>query len=238
MIGNHDLAVPRSQLAQALSLDHSGTFYSVPIRGVTGWRIVVLDTYQVSLSWVAEGRQPPNGDAKRWLARHAARPNAVEWNGAIGTAQREWLKHTLEAAAAMKERVLVFGHSPLLPGASDEVHCAWDAADTAAVLDAHECVQAYFCGHDHRGGYQQSEAGVHHITIAGMVQAPVGGNAYGVLQVYPDRLVLDGFGTTVGSHAALHLRQPASAAGSGIGLDSAPMCGQHALSQAVKISRL
>jgi hypothetical protein len=75
-------------------------------------------------------------------------------------------------------------------------------------------VEAYFCGHDHRGGYVQSSGGVHHITVAGMVQAPLHSNAYAVLKVFPelDTLVVDGLDTMVVSHATLQLRRPLSKA--------------------------
>jgi hypothetical protein len=65
------------------------------------------------------------------------------------------------------------------------------------LLDRHPSVVAYLNGHDHRGGYGLSAGGVHHVTIAGMVQSPLDSNAYSVLRAYPDRLELEGFGTQV-----------------------------------------
>ena len=138
-VGNHDLAVPRAQLREALGLADSGTFFSTAVRGAVGWRIVMLDTYQISTSWVKQGRQPPSIAADRWLEEHAERPNALDWNGAVGEEQRQWLSETLDAAGSVGDRVLVFGHSPLLPGASDAVHCAWDGAETAAILGMYSC---------------------------------------------------------------------------------------------------
>jgi 3',5'-cyclic AMP phosphodiesterase CpdA len=133
-IGNHDLAVPRPQLERALDL--ATPYYSEAVRDVAGWRLVILDTYQVTQSWVAQGRQGPCAEADLWLKEHSERPNALEWNGALGQTQRKWLSAELAAAAAAGERVLVFGHAPLLNGASDEVHCAWDGEETAAILGA------------------------------------------------------------------------------------------------------
>ena len=48
---------------------------------------------------------------------------------------------------------------------------------------------------------------MHHVTIAGMVQAPLNSNAYAVLKVFSNELVLDGLGTTVASHASLPSRR-------------------------------
>eukprot|EP01050_Picozoa_sp_SAG11_P018845 SAG11_NODE_2912_length_2844_cov_4.296539_1_plen_297_part_00 len=198
-IGNHDLAVPREKLAAALGLDIDQTYFSIPVAGVTGWRLVVLDTVCVCRQFVDEGFQRPAPAADRWLAEHADLPNAVDWNGAIGEEQRDWLDGVLAACDAAGERVLVCGHNPLLPEASDETHCAWDGAETCQLLDRHPSVVAYLNGHDHRGGYGLSTGGVHHITIAGMVQSPLDSNAYGVLRVFPDILELEGFGTQVHS---------------------------------------
>lgn len=75
-------------------------------------------------------------------------------------------------------------------------------------------MEAYFCGHDHRGGYAQSAGGVHHITVEGMVQAPLNSNAYAVLKVFPElgKLVVDGLDTMVVSRETLQLRRPLSKA--------------------------
>ena len=44
-----------------------------------------------------------------------------------------------------------------------------------------DCVVAYFAGHDHAGGYAFQD-GIHHITVKGMVEAPIH-NAYAVIEV-------------------------------------------------------
>ena len=198
-IGNHDLAVPRPQLAQALDLDADQTYFELPVAGVEGWRLVMLDTVCVCRQFVDDGFQRPDPAADRWLAENADLPNAVEWNGAVGAEQRAWLDGVLAGCDASGERAIVFGHNPLLPAASDATHCAWDGPEMLELLDRHPSVVAYLNGHDHRGGSGVSPGGVHHVTIAGMVQAPLDSNAYGVLRVYPDRLELEGFGTQVES---------------------------------------
>jgi hypothetical protein len=109
-VGNHDLAVPRHQLADALGL--SSTYFSRRVPG-TRWHVVVLDTVRVCKQWVAEGRQGADPEADRWLAEHADRSNAVEWNGMCGEQQRQWLETTLDECDAAGDRALVFGHHPL-----------------------------------------------------------------------------------------------------------------------------
>lgn len=75
------------------------------------WRIVVLDTMAIGVAY-------PPGDARRdaacaHLAAAAGAPNAVEWVGALGPAQRGWLAGVCAAARAAGEQLLVCGHHPL-----------------------------------------------------------------------------------------------------------------------------
>lgn len=189
-VGNHDLAVPRPHLEAALALNAAadtgpgtGGCYSSRRVPDTSWWVIVLDTVHVCKQWVDEGRQPADPEADRWLLEHAELPNATFWNGMLGEEQRQWLDNTLSDCDASGDRVLVFGHHPLLPAASDATHCAWDGPEAVEILDSHASVAAYFCGHDHRGGYAVSPGGVHHTTLAGMVETPLESNAYGVLTV-------------------------------------------------------
>ncbi len=53
---------------------------------------------------------------------------------------------------------------------------------------------AAFAGHDHTGGYACID-GRHFITVEGLLEAPSGGNAYAVVDVHADRLVIHGRGS-------------------------------------------
>lgn len=192
VVGNHDHSLPRSELHAAFDPDRrsnpvhpAALYYDCEL--AEGWRLVVLDTTAVS---TANGfRWPPAGPtgaelleaADRYLAVHEGEDNAVDWNGGVGAAQLAWLAGVLARCAAAGERAVVCGHAPLLPEASDAWHVAWDWEEVVAVLDAQSGVVAlYLSGHDHRGGYARSAAGVPHVTVAGMVEAPSGSNAYAV----------------------------------------------------------
>ena len=59
-IGNHDLAVPREQLAAALDLQADRTYFELPVAGVEGWRLIVLYTVCVCRQFVDEGFQRPD----------------------------------------------------------------------------------------------------------------------------------------------------------------------------------
>lgn len=147
--------------------------------------------------------------AEEYLAAHDGEPNAVGWNGAVGEAQREWLVAELAAARAANERVIVFAHAPVLEAASTPAHLVWDHAEVVALLAAEPHVAAYFAGHDHAGGYAQAD-GIHFVTVAGMVEADPAVNAYGVVEVYEDRIVVQGVGDVTSRTLPLRPAQSAS----------------------------
>ena len=188
VIGNHCLDVSRDDLEQRLAIEPFYTF------DAGDWRVIVLDTFQVSVLGVPADH-PGAVAAEAWLAAHPQGQflNATRWNGAVGQAQRSWLAAELAAAEEAGERALVLGHGPLLPAASTDHHVAWDHAEVRAVLEASPATFAYFCGHDHAGGYATS-GGVHHLTVHGMLEAPPGSNAYAIVTLHPDRIEVDGFG--------------------------------------------
>ena len=97
------------------------------------------------------------------------------FNGALGAAQRAWLDRELAAAAAARERAMVFTHVPVyVDPAADATDSTtsprqcqlWDADEVQAVLAKHRHVAAVFTGHYHFGGYARDGHGVHHITLA------------------------------------------------------------------------
>ena len=53
-------------------------------------------------------------------------------------------------------------------------------------------VVAVLCGHDHKGQYHRDSHGIHHITFMSPLNLGASGHAYGLMEVYPDALVLRG----------------------------------------------
>jgi len=111
--------------------------------------------------------------------------------GVLGSTQLEWLKSKLDQACADKEKVILFNHFALLKSASPHVRMKTLEPVLSWITES-GCVVAYFAGHDHAGGYA-CQNGIHHITVKGMVEAPVK-NAYAVIEVYSDKLVEIGLG--------------------------------------------
>ena len=56
-------------------------------------------------------------------------------------------------------------------------------------------------GHDHEGGYAQQDS-IHFVTFQGLVESGAE-NAYAIVEVYPDRLEIRGYGTVPSRSLAL-----------------------------------
>jgi len=111
--------------------------------------------------------------------------------GIMSATQTDWLRTTLQAAATAGEQVICFNHFALLPEAAAHHRMAEPQPILDALDDAGNVV-AWITGHDHQGGYAVRK-GVHHVTVFGMVEAPVD-NAYALIEARPDRLREIGFG--------------------------------------------
>lgn len=189
VLGNHCLEVPRDELEATLGVERG---YRSFVEG--GWRFLVLDSMALSVVGVEEG-DPRRAAGEAWLAAHpkAEHPEAARWNGGLGGAQTGWLTTQLVDAAAAAEPVVCFAHHPVLAEASTEHHLAWDHDEVAALLEAAETPVLWVNGHDHAGGYA-ARGGVHHLTLRGMVEAPAQGNRWAVVELWPDRILVRGFG--------------------------------------------
>jgi hypothetical protein len=111
--------------------------------------------------------------------------------GLLGKKQLKWLESRLAHARANGERIILFNHFALIEKAARH-HRMKTPEPVLRLINESGCVVAYFAGHDHAGGYAL-EDGIHHVTLKGMVEGPVG-NAYAVIEVYPGKLKEVGHG--------------------------------------------
>lgn len=189
VLGNHDFALSRPALLAKLGMARGYYHFS---RG--SWRFVILDGNDISLSGGWPEDSPNRRQATAWFEelQSQGKSNAERWNGGIGQAQQDWLKETLRGADERGERVIVFCHMPALAAASDESLVLWNDEQIVEILESHPCVAAYVSGHDHAGGYARQD-GIHHVSLQGMVEAP-SENAYGIVELYADRIEVRGVG--------------------------------------------
>ena len=216
VLGNHEFAIgDRAALAKRLGFAPAadGAAYRSfsPAEGV---RVILLDSYAESvIGW-------PAGDARRVQAQAAlsahnplpegkpqndpgvlkgAERRWVALGGAVGPAQLAWLRAQLAEARAARQRVLLFSHVPLHPGAVSswcgDLCLAWDYEDVLAVLREHAgTVVACVAGHDHFGGAARDASGIAFITLQSVIETKRGGAAYGELRLYERHLRLTGTG--------------------------------------------
>jgi hypothetical protein len=111
--------------------------------------------------------------------------------GVIGNEQLEWFRSELDKASKNRERIICFCHFALLENAAAH-HRMDKPGPVLQVMDEAGCVAAWFAGHDHTGGYC-TRKGVHHVTLTGMVEAPVS-NAYALIELQPGTIQETGYG--------------------------------------------
>ncbi|HLT59977.1 MAG TPA: metallophosphoesterase [Microlunatus sp.] len=187
-LGNHDLlGFDGDADAAVRGLAMPGPWYAWTERGV---RFVVLDTNRLGVI-----DQPSDSPGRRdrmaaLAARRAAGAiNAEPWNGGVDPEQLAWLGEQLDLAAAAGQPAIVLAHQPVAPAGP---LVALNATEIAAVLSRPGVEPlAYLNGHDHAGGLGWIGP-TPDLTFVGMVDTTE--NAYAVVDVHPDRLVVTGFG--------------------------------------------
>ena len=105
------------------------------------------------------------------------------------------LRAQLATAEARTERVLLFCHLSCLLGSCAAEALLWDYEDAAAALDDHPgVVAAWVSGGDKAGAYARDGRGVHHLTVGAAVTCEPNEDAFGLLEVFDDRLKLNMLG--------------------------------------------
>lgn len=187
VVGNHCLYVGRDTLEERLRL--SAPFYATDLS--PHWRLVVLDTVHVSVD-------RPQGDARRaeayaYLLAHDGEPNAVPWNGGLGSTQTAWLRTELQAARTRGLRVLVAGHHPVAVEAAGPEHLMWAAGEVRSIFaEYRDVVACYFAGHYHSGGRALLD-GVEHVTFPAVLDSDET-NAFAFVTLSRDRIDIEGVG--------------------------------------------
>jgi manganese-dependent ADP-ribose/CDP-alcohol diphosphatase len=183
--GNHDFAVPDDE---KLRVDEKIGFSSAPrVIRQQGFRFLFLDTNEVS-SYRYPAADPRTSEAAQLLLTQT-HEGAKPYNGGLASRQLQWLDQQLTEAGQAGEKAILCAHHPLLPATKYQL---WKPEDVLAVIDRHPCVVAWLNGHHHDGNYAERH-GVHYITFRSMLHEP-GVNAWAVLDFFPDRLQVSGYG--------------------------------------------
>lgn len=187
--GNHDYVGISDNGLLYKQLDMPGGYYSFTYGK---WRFIMLNTNEIaSYSNLAGTGKESELAAMLGDIKAGGRNNDKSWNGGVGAKQMKWLTGLLEKARRKGENVLVVTHHPLFPA---EEFTALNNLQILEVLSSFSCVKGVISGHHHTGAFGTYE-GVPCITTEGMVETEKS-NAYGILEIYKDRLVLRGKGRT------------------------------------------
>lgn len=188
LLGNHDYDVAAEYLDSVQRTTGLDKAYSDFAGG--GYRFILIDGNDVSLF------APPKDDPRREVAakrldelKAKGASNAQSWNGSLGDEQFAWLEATIQKAEAAGEKVIVMCHYPVYPA---NEHNLWDSDRIVDLLGKSKNVVAYFNGHNHAGNYGELN-GKHFVNFKGMVDTP-DTTAYSVVEVYPDRIEILGYG--------------------------------------------
>lgn len=187
VLGNHEFSVEESQKSEVVSrLGLEQRYYDFVVEG---WRFIAIDGQGLSTFAPAEGVLP---QAKKMLEQlqQEGSQNAFDWNGGVEGVQLKWLQERLDLATENEESVILFCHFPVYPVGM--AHNLWNDEEITRLLSSYPVVKAWFNGHNH-AGYTAIMDGIHFITFKGMVNHPEE-NAYAIVHVYPDQIVIEGMG--------------------------------------------
>ncbi len=175
VLGNHDLeSFAKSEVLSRVEntgVEPARSYYSFDRGGV---HFIVLDANY-------------RGDGT------AYERNNFHWTDAnVAEAEIEWLKADL---AVSQLPAVVFSHQ-LLDG--EGATYVKNAAAAREVLQSSGRTLAVFQGHHHAGKYSQVEK-IHYYTMKAMVEGSgPGTNAYAIVDVQPERIVVEGYERAVG----------------------------------------
>ncbi|CAA2973613.1 manganese-dependent ADP-ribose/CDP-alcohol diphosphatase-like [Olea europaea var. sylvestris] len=205
MIGNHCLYnLPREKLLQMLNIPSIDGLAYYDFSPIPEYRIVVLDGYDISaIGWPKDHEKTlkalnflrernPNSDKNSPNGLVGLERRFLMFNGAVGKEQLEWLDHVLQDATNSNQKVVVCCHLPLDPGAATKEALLWNYDEVMYVIHRYNCVKACLAGHDHKGGHSVDSHGIHHRVLEAALECPPGTDAFGLVNLFDDRLQLAG----------------------------------------------
>ncbi len=192
LLGNHDFTIDSSRLTNLLeTLSMPDYYYSY---GKKAWRFIVLDATDYSFFSNSLHNHDIN-QLNSYYNNTKGKANHRRWNSAIGKKQQTWLKQELDSSELLGQKVIIFSHMPVKPQGA--AHNLWNDNEIVNIIENCSNVIAFINGHNHAGGYNYNN-GIHYITINGMVDTMV--NSFAILEIFNDRLVLNGYGNQTTYH--------------------------------------
>ncbi len=188
VLGNHDFEVEEKYKKKVrLLLDNKKGYFDF---NVGDFAFIVLDGSDLStFGWKKGSKTYSLAMEKLQRLKSSGQNNANDWNGGFGSKQLKWLEQRLEKSSRLNKKVILFCHWPLYPENGTQL---WNNQKVLKLINQYDNVIVWISGHHHTGGYHK-EANIHHLTMKGMVESERE-TAYGIVDVYNNQLVLNGFG--------------------------------------------
>ena len=185
--GNHDFNVADSLKEKVWKMIPAKKGYGSETIGNV--RLIYLNGFENSIvAWPKGTAEHKENKARLDKLGKEKAKNASDWNGGLGKKQLEWIKDQVEKANTAHQKLVVFGHQPIIPG--DE-HSLWDSKKLIRILAGYQHQVLYLCGHKHSGG-DHTIGNIRVLNLKGMIEQPV--SSFGILSIYSDRYELKGFG--------------------------------------------
>lgn len=209
VLGNHDVYnIPGSLLQTTLRLPNdTKAYYWLDIHA--GFRLVVLDCLDLSVarwgpdhanttqavSLLRKYNKNRNMNEVHGLEGLEQRFNAT--NGGISQDQLLWLSQVLQDTANKGKKAIICMHMPIYPEVAEPSCLLWNYDEVLRTIHSGRnmgCVALVLSGHD-RGGCVRDPAGVHHVVVEGIVECCPPLTAFGVLELYENKITLRGEST-------------------------------------------
>lgn len=211
LVGNHELY--NFNRAECQELIPNITPWYRSFKPVDGWRVVVLDPYELNMIERGGGvvvdagleflsaRNPndlraPRGTVDVSKGMVGLRRRFLPMGGALGNEQLLWLRDVLLTAREAGERIIILSHLPILPESTVPGALLWNFEETLDVIrEFGGNVALVLTGHFHAGGYAVDETGTHHLTLPSPLHAELSDpRAHCTVEVMEDRIDIVGCG--------------------------------------------
>jgi len=163
VLGNHDFEVTDSLKNEILPALHLKTRYYSFVE--SGWRFIVLDGNDLSFYGALTDAKKHQTDSLFNQLKDKDLPFVKKWNGALSTAQLNWIEEELDLAVQQNQKVGFYCHFPVYP---IDQHNIWNRAQFLSLIKPYKNVKLFFNGHNHAGAYAFVD-NVHYLTFKGMV---------------------------------------------------------------------
>jgi predicted phosphodiesterase len=187
VLGNHEFYVEEENKSKVISKLKLKSYYYSINKG--NWQFIFLNGNDLSFRAPQDSIQKKERDTLYAKLLRTKKCNTGKANGGLSSKQFDWLKNLLEEASKKNKKVIVMCHFPIYPVAC---HSLFNDEELTEMLTKYKCVKAYFCGHNHAGGYAQ-KGGVHFINFMGMVDTETS-PAFAKVTLTSDSIFVDGHG--------------------------------------------